>query len=87
MARDRFSNQKPRNYNDDIKYGKNTKMNHYVIPKREPISDDSRLFIVDLISKCKLDNDIKFLRSILAEKKQPTARQKKVIISIINKTL
>jgi hypothetical protein len=85
MARDRFSNQKPRNYNDDIKYGKHTKMNHYVIPKREPISDDARLFIIDLISKCKSDNDIKLLRSILANEKQPTARQSKAIIAIRNK--
>lgn len=85
MARDRFSNQKPRNYNEDIKYGTHTNMNHYVIPKREPISDDARLFIVDLISKCKSDNDIKLLRSILANEKQPTSRQRKAIIAIRNK--
>jgi len=85
MAKNRFSNQKPRNYNDDVKYGTHTKINHYVIPKREPITDDARLFIVDLISKCKSDNDIKFLRSILANEKQPTPRQKKAIIAIRNK--
>tara|TARA_B100001559_G_C16378312_1_gene565334 strand:+ start:527 stop:793 length:267 start_codon:yes stop_codon:yes gene_type:complete len=86
MAKDRFSNQKPRNYNNDVKHGTHTKMNHYVIPKRELISDNARLFIIDLISKCKHDKQKSFLRSILANQKEPTKPQRKVISKIWNKT-
>ena len=85
MAKDRFSNQKPINYNKEFKYGTHTNNNHYVIPNRKSISSKARKFIIYLIGKCKYDNTKTFLRSILANGKEPTKAQRKAILKIWNK--
>jgi len=85
MAKDRFSNQKPINYSYKFKYGKHTDNNHYTIPNRKSISSKARKFILYLIGKCKYDGTKVFLRSILANGKEPTKLQRKSILKIWNK--
>ena len=85
MGKDRFSRFKKSNYNYDFRYGNNS-MNYNVIPNREDLNEEQRKYVIELISKLPNKSDKKFLRSILERGKVPTAAQKKIIQSMVDKS-
>ena len=83
MAKDRFSKFKKSNYDTNFRYGNNS-MNHVSVGKRETLTELQRGYLMGLIGlKDMKEYNKKFLRSILAENKVPTEKQKQVIRKII----
>jgi hypothetical protein len=86
MPRDRFSRFKKSNYNNDFRYGINS-MNHVGVGEREKLNTEQRDWVINLIKNEKTTEwDKKFLKSVLADNKVPTKKQKDVIVKINNKT-